>query len=164
MASFDLPIPQAQEVQTGERKAPGFLPAELLADNVLWFCRLRWMVIGFLSAVEVVSAAGGNTLLAQYGIYLSSRWPLACAALLAGTNILFLLHGRRLRKLPNLKASRANLVLQIVSDLIVLTAVVHFVGSVETFVSFTYLFHVVLACIFFSSGGSSTVRFRNPLR
>ena len=35
-------------------------------------------------------------------------------------------------------------------DLLVLTAVVYIVGSIETFICFTYLFHIVLACIFFA--------------
>ncbi len=35
-------------------------------------------------------------------------------------------------------------------DLLVLTAVVHFTGSMETYLPFTYLFHIVLACVFFS--------------
>ena len=34
-------------------------------------------------------------------------------------------------------------------DLVVLTAAIHFIGSVETPAVFMYLFHIILACIFF---------------
>ena len=42
--------------------------------------------------------------------------------------------------------------LQIMLDLAVLTVVVHYLGSLETYAPFMYLFHIVLACIFFPSG------------
>jgi signal transduction histidine kinase len=40
---------------------------------------------------------------------------------------------------------------------LLLTVVVHYVGSLETFLPFTYLFHIVLACIFFSRRKSLVV-------
>ncbi|MEJ2703741.1 MAG: HAMP domain-containing sensor histidine kinase [Sedimentisphaerales bacterium] len=43
-----------------------------------------------------------------------------------------------------------NLWSQITSDLVILTVVVYFVGGLETNIAFAYLFHVVLACVFFS--------------
>ncbi len=150
MASFDLPLGKPPAADTDAGKTTGFLPAELLADNVFWFCRLRWIVIALLCVAEGMAASAGG-FLERYGVYLSSRWPVVCAAVLAVTNILFLLDGRRLRRLPDPRAANTNLVLQSVSDLLVLTVVVHFVGSVETFAPFAYLFHVVLACIFFPS-------------
>ena len=47
--------------------------------------------------------------------------------------------------------------LQIMLDLAVLTVVVHYLGSLETFAPFMYLFHIVLACIFFPSPQSLLV-------
>jgi signal transduction histidine kinase len=44
---------------------------------------------------------------------------------------------------------KTNLWLQIVSDLIVVTFLVHMIGSTYTFIPFTYLFHITLSCIFF---------------
>ena len=38
---------------------------------------------------------------------------------------------------------------QIVVDLVVLTVAIHYLGSVETPAPFMYLFHIILACIFF---------------
>ena len=46
-------------------------------------------------------------------------------------------------------AGTAGLWLQILLDLAVLTVVVHYLGSLETYAPFMYLFHIVLACIFF---------------
>jgi signal transduction histidine kinase len=56
-----------------------------------------------------------------------------------------------------MSGAELNLWCQIILDLMLLTAVVHFVGSLETFISFTYLFHIVLACIFFSRRKSLAV-------
>ena len=39
--------------------------------------------------------------------------------------------------------------LQILADLVILTILVHEVGSIDTFIVFAYLFHIVLSCIFF---------------
>jgi signal transduction histidine kinase len=46
---------------------------------------------------------------------------------------------------------------QIIVDLVVLTGVVYFIGSLETNIAFTYLFHIVLSCMFFSRRQSLTV-------
>jgi signal transduction histidine kinase len=42
-----------------------------------------------------------------------------------------------------------NMWAQILLDLIILTMVVHFVGSYDTVIAFAFLFHIVLSCIFF---------------
>ena len=54
-------------------------------------------------------------------------------------------------------AAHRGLWLQILVDLAVLTAVVHFLGSVHTVAPLMYLFHIVLVCIFFSSAESLAV-------
>ena len=64
------------------------------------------------------------------------RWPAACAS-----------HPHWRGRL-----ARAGLWLQILFDLAVLTVVVHYVGSMETYAPMMYLFHIVLACIFFPPG------------
>jgi signal transduction histidine kinase len=50
-----------------------------------------------------------------------------------------------------------NLWIQIVVDLLALTVVVYFLGSLETTAPFMYLAHIVLACIFFFSRRQSLV-------
>ena len=44
---------------------------------------------------------------------------------------------------------KSHVWIQIVIDLAVLTVAIHFIGSVETPAVFMYLFHIILACIFF---------------
>ena len=78
------------------------------------------------------------------------RWPFGASAVLVLANLGFLWHLRLMRRSSGRHSARANLWSQIILDLLVLTAVVHFVGSLETYVAFAYLFHIVLACIFFS--------------
>lgn len=156
MPSFDLPLARLTPLDGNGKIAVGSLPVEVLTDNVFWFCRLRWMVIALLCVTEIL-AAGAPSFFARHGIYLSPRWPLACALVLSMTNALFLLHGHRLKRSLEFKPARTNLLFQSASDLLALTAVIHFVGSVETFAPFAYLFHVVLACIFFPSGLSLAV-------
>jgi len=46
---------------------------------------------------------------------------------------------------------------EIAVDLVIVTLLVHVVGSTQTFISFVYLFHVSLACIFFPKRESSLV-------
>ncbi|MCY2926911.1 MAG: hypothetical protein NT031_16055, partial [Planctomycetota bacterium] len=53
--------------------------------------------------------------------------------------------------------AHANLWAQICIDLAVLTAVVHFCGGPGTYIPFTYLFHIVLACVFLPRLESLTV-------
>lgn len=156
MQGFTLPLAGVTPLEDNGKTAVGSLPVEVLTDNVFWFCRLRWMVVALLCVTEVLAASAPG-FFARHGVYLSPRWPLACALFLTMTNVLFLLHGRRLTRSPDVKPARTNLLLQSASDLLVLTAVIHFVGSVGTFAPFAYLFHVVLACIFFPSALSLAV-------
>ncbi|MDP2982753.1 MAG: HAMP domain-containing sensor histidine kinase [Candidatus Latescibacter sp.] len=65
-------------------------------------------------------------------------------------NILILHHARSIPKTGNERSIHINMWSQIFFDLVILTIVVHYAGSLDTAVSFAYLFHIVLACIFFS--------------
>lgn len=149
-ASYELPLPEAGQHSPG----PGAggkgasLPAPLLLDNVLWFCRLRWTVIGMLVIFALAGFFPG--VFERVGLRSYVTEPLVIAAVLVLTNLCFLAHARRLRSLGPVAGARANLWVQIVSDLLVLTAVVHYLGSLETYAAFAYLFHIVLACIFLS--------------
>ncbi|TFG39773.1 MAG: hypothetical protein E4H48_08545, partial [Syntrophobacterales bacterium] len=83
------------------------------------------------------------------GLLRIGYWPLVCAAVLAVANVAFLWHARNVEDPQSIRGVRANLWVQIVLDLLVLTVVIHLVGSTTTFIAFAYLFHIVLACIFF---------------
>ncbi|MHC4717263.1 MAG: sensor histidine kinase [Planctomycetota bacterium] len=123
--------------------------------NVLWFCRLRWIVVSSLAAFGVLCLS--TDIAERMGLHARPYWALAAAAVLTLSNLAFTAHARRLSQSGASRGVKANLVSQIVLDLLVLSTVVHFVGSTETYVPFTFLFHIVLACIFFSRPWSLAV-------
>ncbi len=140
------------------------LPEGILLRNALWFCRLRWLVIALFAAFGLLGLAPG--LLARAGLRSPGPWPFVAAAVLLAANLVALAHARlaarrrgshlHLARRGHVRsedvtpaAASANLWAQIVNDLVVLTYVVHHVGSLETFIPFAYLFHIVLSCIFF---------------
>ena len=117
----------------------------VLRQNAVWFCKLRWIVVGFLLAAA--AAAPFPSLLSVIGIRLDYGWPLVTAVALGLLNAVYLLlipseHAR-------LAQVRWHLWVQIIADLVVLTVAVHYLGSVETAAPFMYLFHIVLSCVFF---------------
>jgi len=129
-------------------EAAGSLPEPVLIENVLWFCQLRWLVVALLGGFGIVSFVPG--VFASLGLRPDAAWSLGAAIVVAVANAVFLAHAGSLQ--PNVMSRGAvrSLWIQIVVDLAVLTAVVHFVGRASTHVMFAYLFHIVLACIFFS--------------
>jgi len=156
-ATYDLPLPlrEGETPEAARTEAAGALPEALLLDNVLWFCRLRWGVVAILMAFGVLGLLPGVS--ERLGLSLHPGWPWIVSLALAAGNLAFLGHARRLARSDGRHQAKYNLWGQIALDLIVLTAVVHFVGSLETFIPFTYLFHIVLACIFFSRPESLAV-------
>ncbi|HET6428272.1 MAG TPA: HAMP domain-containing sensor histidine kinase [Phycisphaerae bacterium] len=146
MATYELPPLSAGPPPQAIQRDPASLTEPLLVGNVVWFCRLRWAVTGILATFGVLAdfpPVADTLRLARAG-----PWPFAIAGILAAYNLVFLAHARVLRRPHRPFAATANLACQIVLDLVVLTAVVHFAGSRETLISFVYLFHIVLACIF----------------
>ncbi len=153
-ATYELPLArgEAATLAPGAEEATASLPASLLRQNVVWFCRLRWLVVAMLTAMGLTSLL--PELYAAIGLQPHIVWPLVTAAVLAAANIYFMGRARMLADPATAVRVRSDLWVQITFDLFVLTAVVHFLGSLETHAAFTYLFHIVLACIFFSPGHS----------
>ena len=157
LAVFELPRETAgrtgAESPDASRRAS--LPEPLLVKNVLWNCRLRWLVVGLFVAYE------GASLLPEVwrrlGLEPNTGWPILTAAILTAGNVVFLGHAQVLRRSGATHGAQANLWGQIILDLLVLTMVVHFAGSLATHVAFVYLFHIVLACIFFPGPHSLVV-------
>ena len=156
-ASYDLPLPADGRAAPGEAKqaAAAHLPDSLLVRNMLWFCRLRWLVIGLLALFGALGLC--PSLLSRFGLRPHPVWPFIAAGVLTAANLLFLAHARALVGREPPRGAKRNLWAQIVVDLSVLTVVVHYVGSLETYAAFAYLFHIVLACIFFPRRWSSAV-------
>ncbi|NQT85386.1 hypothetical protein HQ560_01395, partial [bacterium] len=146
---YELPLLTEQEhsSEAARRFASSGFPVRLLVANALWFCRLRWVVVAVFAGGGLVSLS--PHLVAHLGLRARPGWLLLTAAALAIVNTGFSLHGRRLARAEPPLGADANLWAQIVFDLLVLTTVVHHVGSLETYIPFAYLFHIVLACIFF---------------
>jgi len=148
MATFILP-PPSPDTFAERRWRRGPLTRDVLIDNALWFTRLRWLVVIALALLEgwIAAFAAGSA----RGFEVWQGVPAILAGALILGNLSFRVHLRSLRRARLSDAALlANLWVQIVLDLAVLTCVVHLVGSVETFIPFAYLFHIVLACIFFS--------------
>lgn len=121
----------------------------MLIDNVRWFIRLRWGVVATLVLLGLAGRLCSVPLL-QVGISAPQRWPFVLASVLAAANVGFLFLAARLHPKSSRLQVHFNLWCQIVVDLVILTILVHLVGSTETAVSFLYLLHIVLACVFFS--------------
>lgn len=157
MATYDLPLSAAGRppAHAAGSEAFGYLPESLLVGNAVWFCRLRWLVIGILTAFGLLNLVPG--LFLRIGLRPQPVWPFVVAAILSVANLGFLAHARRLTRADARDGGKANLWAQILVDLAVLTVVVHYVGSLETNVAFAYLFHIVLACIFFPRAPSFAI-------
>jgi signal transduction histidine kinase len=119
----------------------------LLRQNAIWFCRLRWMVVAVLGGAGVAGFFPRK--MAALGLAINPFWPLATAAILGAMNAIFARLAARAGDPARLLPVRALLWAQIISDLLVLTAVIHWLGSGLPSAPFMYLFHIVLACIVF---------------
>jgi signal transduction histidine kinase len=134
---------------------PDLVDPDLLRRQAAWFCRLRWLVVAILALAGLVGATAPGGVAG--GLRLSPVWPWTVAVLLAGLNLAYL------RWIPSAGAAdrrlgpRHHLWVQIGLDLLVLTAVIHFLGSVETYAPLMYLVHIILACIFFPPAQSLRV-------
>ena len=120
----------------------------LLRQNAIWFCRLRWLVVGVFGVIGLAGLFPRP--MATLGLVIYPGWPLATAAILAGTNAVFVRLAHRVHDPGQVLSVRLLLWAQIVSDLLVLTAVIHWLGSTLPAAPFMYLFHIVLACIVWS--------------
>ncbi len=152
MATFRLATAEEKSQEHVTQKGLG---SELLLHNARWFTRIRWTV----AAVFVLAATAGYLIsdtLAKVGLRVPSIWLGSLAGVLLLANVAFVIMMRGSRELSQ-KAIQANLWMQIIVDLIVVTLVVHAMGSTNTFVAFAYLFHVALACIFFPPRNSLLV-------
>lgn len=144
-AVYELRLPQELPTGAETKGSERPLPESLLAQNILWFCQVRWLVIGTLVSYGILGLFPG--LIDRFGIRPPGAWPFVTAALLTLCNVVFLFFARA-KTAP--ATTVFNLWSQIIADLLILTAVVYFVGGLETNIAFAYLFHIVLSCVFFS--------------
>ena len=149
MARFELASPTIRAKPRSKSIVEGRIGSDVAVRNVLWFITLRWIVVAVFLAAELTAVFLGPAL-RDYGIEAPRQWPWILALILSAANICFLIHARKLvAQVPSGAGVYINLWIQIVVDLATLTVVVHYLGSLTTFICFAYLFHTGLACIFF---------------
>ena len=132
-----------------------YLGSTVLLHNARWFIRVRWIVV----TIFVLTGLAGNLasgVLTRLGIVPPLKWPWILSAVLILTNIFFSMHVQRLN-VDSRRGVEVNIWLQIITDLTVITVMVHMIGSTGTFIAFIYIFHIALACIFFRPFGSLVV-------
>lgn len=146
MARFDLK--NAATVGDEQRGGGAFALSEsALRDNARWFIGIRWCIALGMAGFGLVSAAFPRLPVAV-GLVPQGWRPVGMAAMLAVANALFLAHVRGMA--PSRRAVHVNIWVQIASDLLLLTYIVFAAGPLDSFIAFAYLFHIVLACIFFA--------------
>ncbi len=153
MTSFEL-LPAGAE--PAGLPLPQGLGTPVLFRNATWFIKVRWIVVGLFLA----AGAAGRLLPGAFrsaGLLLPHRGLWMLAGALAAVNLIFHFYSRTLTAASAPTRLRAVLWLQILVDLAAVTFLVHLIGSTETFIAFTYLFHISLACIFFPQGSSLLV-------
>ena len=125
------------------------LEGTVLLDNARWFTQIRWVVVAAL-AMFGLAARVAPGVLHSLGLGAPGGWPWTLAFLLAAVNgLIVALLGRVPPGTPRERVV-ANIWVQIGTDLLVLTMLVYLVGPTGTAIGFAYLFHIALACIFFT--------------
>ncbi len=153
MKSFEL-LPAGAE--PAGLPVPQGLGSPVLFRNAAWFIKVRWIVIGLFLA----AGAAGKLLpgaLRSIGLVLPYRGLWWLAGSLAAANLFFHFHFRSFTAASPPSRIRTVLWLQILIDLAAVTFLVHLIGSTDTFIAFTYLFHIALSCIFFPQSSSLLV-------
>ncbi|MHC5054251.1 MAG: sensor histidine kinase [Planctomycetota bacterium] len=123
-------------------------PGPLSVRSVLWLCTLRWGAVGLLVTFGAVALLAPR--LETFGVELRADWPLVMAGILAVANLLFVRHARAQREADGRRMLTINVWCQMITDLVAHTFAVHFLGSLETYFAFVYLFHIVISCVLFS--------------
>ena len=155
MSSFELSNePELSSVMPG--KGHRGLGNSVLLNNAKWFARIRWFII-FLFLLAGSLGFLIPEIIANLGFTPPHIWPWVLAGILITANACFLIASKKLNSNSSRVSIAANIWLQIIIDLIVVTILVHIIGSTQTFISFTYLFHIALACIFFPPSNSLIV-------
>ncbi len=147
MATYSL---ASSEDQIGLQQPPGEkgLGSVVLLHNAQWFTRVRWIV----ACIFIVAGVAGMLLpdfINRLGITVPSTALFILAVVLLIANVVFFLLSHRFSERSSVKAVKTNIWFQISLDLVVVTLLVHVIGSTDTFIAFTFLFHIALACIFF---------------
>ena len=133
----------------GRALAGSKLSDQVLIGNARWFIIFRWAVIALLLLFQIFALIASDAL-TEIGITHQQGWPVAVTALLCIANILYI-YALDFRPQTRYNSPSINIWAQIIVDLLCLSVVVHFVGSIATPAPFFYVLHIALSCIFFST-------------
>lgn len=147
MGTFEL-VSLVRDSRTPEPPQKAELGSALLLQNARWFMEVRWSVIGVFTAAGLVAALFPGSFWAL-GLVVTYAYFWALAAGLIAANVAFLFVVRGFPQDAPRRSVKALLWCQIAVDLVMVTLLVHLIGSTRTFIPFVYLFHITLACIFF---------------
>jgi len=115
-----------------------------LVSSAGWLIRLRW-----LAGISVLLIS--ITLQPIFGLQASTEALIAIGALILAYNVIFFLVHRRLIAQDSDPHAYFQLTLwQVVVDWIAITLLIYFSGGVESPAIFFFIFHIVIASIFFS--------------
>ena len=112
-----------------------------------WFIRIRWMAIGILIT---------STYVVKYilGVSIQDKSILILSAILLFLNIA---HKIILQQIKNIGSTRViqkiknEIHFQIITDLIILTLILHYSGGIENPIIIFYFFHMIIASSIFSN-------------
>ncbi len=141
------PPPSLQGDDAHPLTTDGHRFARATADqNSGWFIRMRWVAIAVALTLVVLAVRLTSVIIPE------AMWPLlTIVALLALANILY----------PRLAASdrlwKANIPIQVVVDLLLLVALLHFAGGVENPVSVLLVLHVIIGGVLLGRAWCYTV-------
>lgn len=125
------------------------LSDEVLLGNARWFIIFRWAVVVALILFQIFALIASD-ILTEIGITHQQGWPIAVTVVLCVANI-FYIYTLDFRQKTKYNSPSINIWTQIIIDLLCLSVVVHYVGSIATPAPFFYVLHIALSCIFFST-------------
>ncbi len=149
MNTYELPMPPEFDISPKQTDRRIFtpLPQQLLVDYALWFCTLRWLFIAFLFLFGLLGMS--PSLFESLGVHPHTGWIFLIGFALSALNTVYIVHIQYMKRIKSYEILMINVWVQTVLDLITLTFLMNIIGIYETYVAFAYLFHIVLACIFF---------------
>jgi signal transduction histidine kinase/PAS domain-containing protein len=130
---------------------PNRCSREVLAEQILWLIRLRWIAAGGIVAAVLVSSY-----VFPYPLLPSPTPIYICAGILLLCNSLYFCVATKKTSYVMAKGTVLALI-QVEVDLIILTAVLLFSGGVTNPFFLFYIFHVIIATIILPKNLSSTV-------
>jgi len=129
------------EQPTIPRESSQFASTESLRIRLDWFNKLRWgAIVGILAGIL---AAGG---LLDYPLPL--RPLLVTVGILVVLNLLYVVRNRRVAP-ENIRGEIRLVKLQMLGDLVVLTALLNLTGGIENPFFYLYVIHVIIASLLF---------------